>query len=516
MNFNFYGVLGTVRTWSTIIAASVLLFIVLRYAINRLLFLRELSSIPGPVGLPFLGNSLSLTGGQDAFFKLLLKYRQKYGPIFKIWVGMRPFVFISDSKYVAPILNSSLHIDKSYEYTFLHPWLGTGLLTSTGSKWHSRRKLLTPTFHQSLLEEFIEPIVRKSQILVSQLEKEVDGPPFDALSYTKLCALDIICVTAMGKDLNVQLSKGTEYVRAVDGLNKILQRRFITPWLKPNFIFERCSQGKEQRIYINVINEFVSKVIQERKLELLNKETQVEHLNKRRAFLDLVLQTAAEGEYLTDEDVKDEVNTFMFAGHDTTSVAISWSLYILGKHPIVQRKLIDEFETLVKGEIPTYSELQKLEYMENCIKETLRLYPVVPLIARDIKHEIQIGEKLTLVPGVTALIFTPSLHRDSIVFQSPEEFRPNRFTENKTRNPFSYIPFSAGPRNCIGAKFAMIEIKIVLYYILKHYEVHSVDSEQELNLMSEIVLSNKEGIRIVLNKRIRDGCSVLTGTKPAE
>lgn len=71
------------------------------------------------------------------------------------------------------------------------------------------------------------------------------------------------------------------------------------------------------------------------------------------------------------------------------------------------------------------------------------------------------------------------------------------------------LPFS-------GAKFAMIEIKIVLYYILKHYEVHSVDSEQELNLMSEIVLSNKEGIRIVLNKRIRDGCNVVTGTKPAE
>ncbi|EEB17245.1 cytochrome P-450, putative [Pediculus humanus corporis] len=503
-----YQIYSNARLLCYYFAGLFLLFIIFRYIIKRMIFVQGLSPIPGPFGIPLLGNSLSLTGGQDDFFRLLLNYRKIYGSIFKLWIGMRPFVFISDAQYVSPILNSSLHIDKSYEYTFLHPWLGTGLLTATGSKWHSRRKLLTPTFHHSLLEGFIQPIIEKSKILISLLENEVGQPPFDVLKYTKLCALDIICVTAMGKDVNAQLCHGTEYVQAVEGLNKILQRRFITPWLKPDFIFKRCQLGRQQENYINTINNFVSQVIEDKKNELKKTETESEQksTSKHPAFLDLILKTRKDGQALSDNDIREEVNTFMFAGHDTTSVAISWCLFALGKHQSIQKNILEEYETVVKNKIPTFDEIQKLEYLENCIKETLRLYPVVPLIARDIKHKIDIDGKTRLLPGVTALIFTPSLHRDCKVFQEPNEFMPDRFKENKTRNPFSYIPFSAGPRNCIGAKFAMIEVKIVLYNILKNYEIISVDSEKDLNLMSEIVLSNKEGIRIILEKRKRKIC----------
>lgn len=495
------------RYWPYYSSALILIILIfIRHLSKRLIFVRELSAIPGPSGIPILGNSLSLTGGQDDFFRLLLKCAKEYGSVFKLWVGMRPFVFLSAAEDVQPILSSNLHIDKSYEYDFLRPWVGTGLLTSTGSKWHARRKLLTPSFHYSILEEFVEPIIRQSQILVRRLEKNSDGPAFDVMAYTKLCALDIICVTAMGKQLHAQETEDNDYVKAVDGINEILQRRFITPWLKPELLFKFTSMGKRQEDFVKTINNFVNGVIRDKKAELKEKkisDSEEMKKRKRRTFIDLILETAEEGDVLTDEDVREEVNTFMFAGHDTTSVAIGWCLYVLGKHKEVQEKIIREYDDVVRNEIPTLKEIQNLEYLERCIKETMRLYPVVPLIARDIKHKVELRENKTLLPGVTALIFTPSLHRDARYFPDPDEFRPDRFLQeqNDQRNPFAYIPFSAGPRNCIGAKFAMMEVKLVLNAILKRYEVTSVDSEHELNLFSELVLSNKQGIRITITKR---------------
>ncbi|ELW47048.1 Cytochrome P450 4V2 [Tupaia chinensis] len=176
--------------------------------------------------------------------------------------------------------------------------------------------------------------------------------------------------------------------------------------------------------------------------------------NKRRAFLDLLLNvTDDEGNKLSHEDIREEVDTFMFEGHDTTAAAINWSLYLLGSYPEVQKKVDSELdEVFGQSDRPAnFEDLKKLKYLECVIKETLRLFPSVPLFARTLNEDCEMGG-YRIVKGTEAVIIPYALHRDPRYFPNPEEFQPERFfPENvQGRHPYSYVPFSAGPRNCIA------------------------------------------------------------------
>lgn len=169
---------------------------------------------------------------------------------------------------------------------------------------------------------------------------------------------------------------------------------------------------------------------------------------KRLAFLDLLIEASKDGQVLSTDDIREEVDTFMFEGHDTTSAAISWTLFLIGSDPVIQQKVIDELDAIMDGDrtrSPTMKELLDMRYLECCIKEALRLYPSVPLIARHIREEVTI-ENYTIPVGTTAMIVTYMLHRNPEIYPKPEQFNPDRFLpENcRGRHPYAYIPFSAG------------------------------------------------------------------------
>ncbi|XP_069678752.1 cytochrome P450 4c3-like [Periplaneta americana] len=494
-----------------LLGLSLVFVFVFVFVCRRARFWIALSRVPGPPSLPLLGNALQLTGEQDEFFRFMCRCAEKYGDIFRLWIGTRVFIFLYRAEAIQPILNSSVHIDKSYEYSFLLPWIRTGLLTSSGEKWHKRRKLLSNSFHSNILEDFLEPVYRESLIFADRLRMELNKPSFDIVPYAKLCALDTICDTAMGANMNAQRDSDSAYVTAIDRMREILQRRFITPWLKPDAIFYRTHYGKEQTECLKIVHSFSEKVINERKQERLRQvsgatsRSNVTEKRRRLALLDRMLEDNEDGIVLTYDDIREEVDTFIFAGHDTASTAVAWCLYVLGHHSDVQDKVAHEIQSVMaedEKEWPTMKQLQKLVYLERCIKETFRLYPVVPLIARDIKHPVQIMD-YKLPAGVTILFHTYLLHRDPRFFPNPNIFDPDRFLpENcESRHPFAYIPFSAGSRNCIGQKFAMMEIKLILATVLCRYIVKSIDTEEKLNLIAELALINKEGIRLAITSR---------------
>ncbi|NXU36597.1 CP4V2 protein, partial [Drymodes brunneopygia] len=478
---------------------------------------RMLKSIPGVSPCyPVLGNALVLEQKGEDFFKQLQSYAEGFRswPLFKLWIGPLPVMVLYDPDCVEVILSSSKHIEKSYLYRFLHPWLGTGLLTSTGEKWRSRRKMITPTFHFAILNDFLEVMNEQGNIMVKKLEKHVDKEPFNIFMDITLCALDIICETAMGRNVGAQKNKDSDYVSAVYRMGDLIQRRQMSPWLWPDFLYGLRKEGRDYKRNLVILHNFTDTVIAEKAEELKRTKqnkpdnddnSEESGSKKRKAFLDMLLNTTDdEGKKLSYRDIREEVDTFMFEGHDTTAAAINWVLYLLGHHPEIQKKVHSELDEVFGNteRSVTTDDLKNLRYLECVVKEALRLFPSVPMFGRTLREDCSIkGHQIPR--GATILILTYALHRNPEIFPDPEEFRPERFfpENSKGRHPYAYVPFSAGPRNCIGQRFAQMEEKTLLALILRRFWVESCQKPEELGLCGELILRPNKGIWVKLKRR---------------
>ncbi|XP_053315055.1 cytochrome P450 4V2 [Spea bombifrons] len=501
-------------------AAAVILLTLLALSALPLLtdYIRKwkvMAPIPGVgINVPFIGNALLLKPNGGDFFLQIIEYSEIFRPLplFKLWIGPIPFIILYHAENVEPILSTSKHMDKSFAYKFLHPWLGKGLLTSTGEKWRSRRKMITPTFHFSILSEFLEVMNEQSKVLVEKLRKHADKESFNCFMNITLCALDIICETAMGTKIHAQSNQDSDYVRAIYEMSDMVHRRQKMPWLWPDFVFSNLRIGKRHDANLKILHSFTDKTILERAEEMKNSncspsttDSETEKPKKRSAFLDMLLQARDDaGNAMSHMDIREEVDTFMFEGHDTTAAALNWSLFLLGSHPEAQRKVHKELDdTFGKSDRPvTTDDLKKLRYLEAVIKEALRLYPSVPFFARTITEDCTIRD-FKVPKGVNVVIVPYALHRDPEWFPEPEEFKPERFLpENASgRNPYAYIPFSAGLRNCIGQRFALMEEKVVLSSILRNFSVKATQKREELCLVGELILRPENGIWIELKSR---------------
>ncbi|XP_069680204.1 cytochrome P450 4C1-like isoform X2 [Periplaneta americana] len=435
------------------VAVCLVVLLLFRRDPEKMRIKEMMDKLPGPPSYPILGTMLPYIflppeGRWDIFLKLMMKYK----PFFKWWLGPFPGICTSHPDYIEALLNNTKMIDKAIHYKFLHPWLGTGLITSTES--------------------------------------------------------------AMGACVNAQKYENSDYVTAVNKMKAILSERLAKPFLALDFIFNFTKWSKLQKKSLDIIHGFTKKVIRERKQQRL-KNIQ-EHFpeddvyfgqKKRIAFLDMLLDVSEDGNKMTDEEIQEEVDTFMFGGHDTITATISTSLYLLGLHPEIQDRAYEELKGIFKesDHSPTVKDLKNMKYLHMVIKEAMRLYPSAPLLARMLTQDLQLGSH-TVPAGVTACVPIFAIHRDPDIFPNPTQFHPDNFLPERVvnRHPYAYIPFSAGPRNCIGQKFAMLEVKMVLSSILRSYEVRSADKSEDLVLVLEIVFRSKNGFRITLSPRGRE------------
>ncbi|XP_069671902.1 cytochrome P450 4C1 [Periplaneta americana] len=490
----------------------------LRQGAKRVRFAQMVNKLPGPPAYPILGNALEMIVPRNRLFQVFDRRTKLYGPIFRVWLGPVAQVSLTRPEHVEVILRDTKHLDKSLSYSFIRPWLGEGLLTGTGARWHSHRKLITPTFHFKILDMFVDVFVEKSEILVKKLQSKVGGKDFDVYPFITHCALDIICETAMGIQMNAQEETHSEYVKAVYEISELTMQRSVRPWMHPKVVFDMTAKGKRYAECLNVLHGFTNKVIKERKAlrlqkanepTITNEEDELLGKKKRLAFLDLLLEAAGNGANMSDVDIREEVDTFMFEGHDTTSAGICWSLFLLGSHPEIQEKVYEELDNIFQGSdrSTTMRDLNEMKYLERCIKDALRLYPSVPFIGRVLKEDTKIGD-YTLPAGCMINLQIYHVHRNPDQYPNPEAFDPDNFLPERVakRHPYAYVPFSAGPRNCIGQKFALLEEKTVISSVLRNFKVESVEQRKNLNLMNELILRPESGIRLRLLQRTTPAC----------
>ncbi|RZB40275.1 cytochrome P450, family 4, subfamily Q, polypeptide 4 [Asbolus verrucosus] len=462
-------------------------------------FWRCLENIPQPPTYPMLGNLIDLMRTPEKMFVADRERSLKYYPIYKVTVLDLAAVNLVKPEDIELVLTNMKHITKSKIYDFLHAWLGTGLLTSTDAKWQSRRKLLTPAFHFSILREFINIFNEETKKLVEDLEKDCHKPFIDVIAPITQFTLLSIGETAMGTTLNVSKEDKERYKDAIYAIGELLTYRAPRPWIFNDFIYGITGNGKKEKKIVKTLHTFSKNVIDERKKNFISSSYST---RKRLAMLDLLLKYRSEGADIDDEGIREEVDTFMFEGHDTTSMALCFALMLFANHRTTQDEMFKEINEIIGDETPTYAALQELKYMERCIKESLRLFPSVPFISRLSGDEINTFTGYTIPKDCMVNIQIYDLHHNPNVFPDPEKFDPDRFLpENiQKRHPFAYIPFSAGPRNCIGQKFAMLELKAALCGILKRFILEPVDKPQDIVFISDLVLRPKGSIKVKLAK----------------
>ncbi|XP_011315522.1 cytochrome P450 4C1 [Fopius arisanus] len=485
------------------------LFSLLVFYLKKIRLYRAAAKFPGPPALPFIGNAHAFVGSTEDILKKTTELYDMYPSPLRFWLGSRLFFGVCEPEQLKIVFTSPKTIEKEDLYKFARPWLGTGLFTAPASKWRVHRKLILPTFNPRILESFVEVFAQQSDIMVRQMKVEIDGDEFDVFNYISLCTLDIICETAMGVTMKAQTEGDPTYVESAKKIFEIFYTRMFKVWLHPDIIFNNTQLGKDQRKCIEYLHGLTNDVIKKKKQEMESGHQIIENTKPRKAFLDFLMELSHEGTKFTDEELREEVDTMMIAGNDTTASVNAFVMLMLGNFPDVQERCYQELVTIYGDNINnettiTHEDLHKMEYLERTIKETLRLFPVGPVLVRHVSEDLDIGDQV-LPRDSSVVIGILKMHRNEKYWPEPLKFDPDRFLPEEVakRHPYSFVPFSAGPRNCIGVRYAMMAMKTLIATVLRHYVIKKdrIVEIEDIKLKADVMLKPVEPISVKIERR---------------
>ncbi|CAH0702578.1 unnamed protein product [Spodoptera exigua] len=471
---------------------------------------RLMAEIPGPPELPVLGNFVTLYRTKEDLFTDTRLYNKTYGRIWKMQALNLRSVTISHPNDIEMILSSTTYNEKNLPYTFLYTWLREGLLVSKGEKWHQRRKLLTPAFHFQILNEYFHTFRQRTQDIMLDIENENDKEQIDLKPLFTKATLHVMCETSFGTKVE-DTPAFDKYLKSIHDMGKCLIYRLTRPWLLDETLYKWSFNAKKEKSIVKELHNFTKQIVEKRRQKrILNSNSPViENLLEKKtkpALLDILLDEEEQGN-IDNDGVLEEVDTFLFEGHDTTAAALTFMVMRIANESAVQERIYEELKDIYSGSQRqlTVEDLRKMRYLECCIKESLRLYPSVPFLSRYIKQEVDIGG-YTIPKKTFCNVNVFDLHRSPDLYPDPEKFIPERFLPENvvTRSPYSYIPFSAGPRNCIGQKFAMMELKTVMSELLWKYQLVPITKPEDLVFTADLVLRTNHPIFVQFRPRMHN------------
>ncbi|XP_058583603.1 cytochrome P450 4F3 isoform X1 [Neofelis nebulosa] len=429
-----------------------------------------------------------------------------YGDVCCWWVGpWHAVIRIFHPTCIKPVLFAPAAIAPKdvVFYSFLKPWLGDGLLLSAGDKWSSHRRMLTPAFHFNILKHYVKIFNDSVNVMHAKWKRLVSegSTRLDMFEHISLMTLDSLQKCVFSFDSNCQ-EKPSEYIAAILELSALVAKRHQQIFMHMDFLYYLTPDGQRFRRACRLVHNFTDAVIQERRCTLPDEG--VDDFLKAKAkaktldFIDVLLLTKdKDGKQLSDEDIRAEADTFMFGGHDTTASGLSWVLYNLAKHPEYQERCRQEVQELLRDREPKeieWDDLAQLPFLTMCIKESLRLHPPVTVVSRCCTQDVVLPDGRVIPKGVICLVSIFGTHHNPSVWPDPEVYNPFRFDpENiKERSSLAFIPFSAGPRNCIGQTFALTEIKVVLALTLLRFRV--LPDKEEPRRKPELILRAEGGL----------------------
>jgi cytochrome P450 len=436
---------------------------------------------PGPPGRFLLG---SFPLGRRDPLSVLTEWAKTYGDIFFYRAFTTPVYFLNHPDLIASVLvTNSRNFVKGRGLQVNERLFGKGLLTSEGELWLSQRRLCQPAFHSDCVKAYGATMVEYAEKALAQWR---DGEERDLELEMRQLTLKIVAKALFGADISPSVSSLLRAARPITEFNT--RGRALLPLMR----YLPTPLNLRYRKAVRRLERFAQFVIREGSRN--GKHTG--------GLLCLLLDSRGpDGSALTVRQLRDQTITFLLAGHETTALALCWTFYLLAQNPFAEEKLLAELSAAA-GERPLEAvDLPRLPYAEKVIRESLRLYPPAFAVARMALQDCEIG-RYRVPKGASVVMSQWVIHRDPRFFDSPEQFQPERWSEDfVNRLPkFAYFPFGGGPRLCIGSSFALTEAMLLLLTILRRFHV-SLAPGCAVQPVTAITLRPANGMRVILTRR---------------
>lgn len=380
----------------------------------------------------------------------------------RLRLAFKPFHFVFDPELTSMILKDNERFKKSFVYDYLAMVLGNGLLTAEGEEWKSNRRKMQPIFSPKGIESLFDSMNKKIKSEINLLEDQTD---IYCLDYMRNMAAKVVIYSLFSEEKNAN-----DLSDMINNLVNYANYRLKNPFSAPAWV--PTSRNLRFKKELCRLQEFIQNIINQRK----NASERTED------FLTYLMEVEGEdGPYFTNQQLKDELITLYIAGQETTASVLTFGIYELSKNPEVLRKMKAEIDSI--DEL-TLSSLSSLKYTGMVIDESMRKYPPGWGVSREAVVDIK-DQGLDIRKGENIMLPVYLLHHDPEIWPDPEAFKPERF-ETKPDEHF-YMPFGTGARVCIGKYFALMEMKIIYYYLFKRFDLQ-VQSDYEMKLRTPMTL----------------------------
>jgi cytochrome P450 len=444
-----------------------------------------MSAPPTPKGAPVLGSALDL---QRDMLGTLEAARREHGDVVRFIAGPPRLrselyaIFHPDGVRRVLATEADRYRKDNRFYQEVRWALGDGLLNSQDERWLRQRRFVQPLFTRKRIAGYADSMAREAADLVRRWEP---WETIDAHREMSRITLRVVGSLLFGADVE----RAVPVVRtAFPVLGDYVRKRALSPVAPPRHWPTPANRRahRAQRDVYGVCDELIA--------EHRARPTGSDDL------LSLLIAARDGGDALDDAEIRDQILIFMLAGHDTTAIALTFALHLLGHHPAAQVRIQAEVDDVLGDRTPTAGDVEQLTYTAMVLKEAMRLYPPAPGMGRRAHSADRIGGH-DIPAGADVVVFPWVTHRHPDFWPEPERFDPDRFTPEREaeRHRHAYFPFGAGPRACIGQYFSMLEATIVLAMIARRYEVRSTSARPPVR--PGITLQPTAGVPVRLRRR---------------
>ena len=438
-------------------------------------------------GIQTLKTLNSLRAFQRSPLNFLSTLAQDYGNMVQIKLFIWPTLIINHPDYIRRVLQENYsNYDKNVPiFNVFRPLLGNGLVTNYGGEnWLHQRRLMQPAFHRQRIADIGTIISEATEAMLQRWEGHA---PLDVAEEMMHLTLQIVGKALFTSNIDDQANA---FGQAFLQVNAFLIEHFNHPFPPLSVPTPRNRRFKAA---LRTLDRVVYDIIRQRR------QSKEEYSDLLSMMMDARDEETGEG--MGDRQLRDEIMTLLVAGHETVANALAWGWYLLAQNPGAEAKLHAELDQMLAGRTPTVEDLATLPYARMVFEETMRLYPPVWIIMRRAIKDDEIGGHH--IPAKSYILWsTYALHRHPDFWERPEEFEPERFTPEQVagRPRHAYVPFSHGPRICIGNSFAMTEAHLIIAAIAQRYQLTLVP-DQKIESEALMTLRPRNGVFVQLQAR---------------